>query len=298
MKKHIDLNNKTILVTGGAGFIGANLILRLLKELSSGTIINIDNMNDYYDPKLKNYRLSLIEEAAKDASANYVFIKGNIADNNLLRNTFTNYKPSIVVNLAAQSGISYSVDHPDIYLESNIIGFYGILQSCRYSKMGERGGVEHLIYASTSSVYDGNADAPYRTDDKTETPASLYAATKKTDELLAYSYSKMYNIAATGLRIFPVYGPVGRPDMSYYSDADTLTDNDAYIDDVIEGIYRVMQGAPEAETGEDGKTVAPHALYNIGGGDTKALEEDYGALPKTDLQTGIKNTTGWNKYNY
>ena len=296
MKKHIDLNNKTILVTGGAGFIGSHLILRLLKELKSGTIINIDNMNNYYDTKLKDYRLAQIDEAAKTASANYVFIKGNIADNNLLRNTFTNYKPSIVVNLAAQSGIDYSIDHPDTYLEYNIIGFYGILQSCRYSKVASQAGVEHLVYASTSDVYDGNRDATLSTDDRTDRPASLYAATKKTNELLAYSYSQMYNIATTGLRIFPVYGPVGRPDMSYYSDYNKLTENDTYIDDVVEGIYRVMQGAPETETGEGGKKVAPYSLYNIGGGDTKSFEEDYGSIPKTDLETGIKNTLKWNRY--
>ena len=296
MKKHIDLANKTILVTGGAGFIGASLILRLLKEMPAGTIVNIDNMNDYYDTKLKDYRLAQIDEAAKTSSANYVFIKGNIADNNLLRNTFTNYKPSIVVNLAAQSGIDYSIDHPDTYLEYNIIGFYGILQSCRYSKIASHAGVEHLIYASTAAVYDGNADGPFCIDDRTDRPSSLYAATKKTNELLAYSYSQMYNIATTGLRIFPVYGPAGRPDMSYFTDSDTLTESDTYIDDVVEGIYRVMQGAPEAEIDKDGKQVAPYALYNIGGCDTKSLEEDYGIIPKTDLQTGIKHTLEWNRY--
>lgn len=287
MKKHIDFDNKTILVTGGAGFIGSSLIIRLLKEMSSGTIVNIDNMNDYYEPKLKDYRLELINEASKNSSANYVFIKGNIADNNLLRNTFTNYKPAIVVNLAAQTGSNYSIDHTDIYLESNIIGFYGILQACRFSKSSGHPGVQHLIYASSSTIYDGNTNVPYSTDDKTDNPISLFAATKKTNEILAYSYSKLYNIPTTGLRFFPVYGPAGRPDMFYYSAADKLAQgekvqifnhgnyerNFTYIDDVVEGIIKVMQEAPETKNDENGLPIAPHSLYNIGGKNPENLKE-------------------------
>ncbi|SEQ19243.1 Nucleoside-diphosphate-sugar epimerase [Lachnospiraceae bacterium NE2001] len=284
-KTKIDLNNRTILVTGGAGFIGSNLILRLLKEMTSGTILNIDSMNGYYDTDLKKYRLNLIQDAAKNSDVNYVFIKGNIADSNLLRNTFTNYKPSIVVNLAAQAGVRYSIDHPDAYIESNIIGFYGILQACRYSKDNGHEGVEHLIYASSSSVYGGNKKVPFSTDDKTDNPVSLYAATKKSNELLAYSYSKLYNIPSTGLRFFTVYGPAGRPDMFYYSATEKLVRGEnikiynygnckrdfTYIDDIVEGIIRVMKGAPEKQTGEDGLPIAPQALYNIGGGTPENL---------------------------
>ena len=300
-KTKIDLNNRTILVTGGAGFIGANLILRLLKEMTSGTILNIDSMNDYYDPALKEYRLELIENAAKSSNINYVFIKGNIADNNLLRNTFTNYKPSIVVNLAAQAGVRYSIDHPDAYLESNIIGFYGILQACRYSKENEHGGVEHLIYASSSSVYGGNKKVPFSTEDKTDNPVSLYAATKKSNELLAYSYSKLYNIPATGLRFFTVYGPAGRPDMFYYSATEKLVKGEnikifnygnckrdfTYIDDIVEGIIRVMKGAPEKQNGEDGLPIAPHALYNIGGGTPENLLDYISTLQEELVRANV-----------
>ena len=301
MKRHIELNNKTILVTGGAGFIGANLILRLLKEMTSGTIVNIDNMNDYYNPKLKEYRLGLIEESAKNSSVKHVFIKGNIADNNLLRNTFVNYKPSIVVNLAAQAGVRYSIEHPDVYLESNIIGFYGILQACRYSKSNGHPGVEHLIYASSSSVYGGNKKVPFSTNDKTDNPVSLYAATKKSNELLAYSYSKLYDIPATGLRFFTVYGPAGRPDMFYYSATEKLVRGEniqifnygnckrdfTYVDDIVEGIIRVMQGAPETQTGEDGLPVAPHALYNIGGGTPENLLDYISTLQAELVRAGV-----------
>ena len=300
-KTKIDLNSKTILVTGGAGFIGANLILRLLKEITSGTILNIDSMNDYYDPALKEYRLELIENAAKNSNINYVFIKGNIADNNLLRNTFINYKPSIVVNLAAQAGVRYSIDHPDAYLESNIIGFYGILQACRYSRNEGHPGVEHLIYASSSSVYGGNKKVPFSTEDKTDNPVSLYAATKKSNELLAYSYSKLYNIPATGLRFFTVYGPAGRPDMFYYSATEKLVKGEnikifnygnckrdfTYIDDIVEGIIRVMKGAPEKQNGEDGLPIAPHALYNIGGGTPENLLDYISTLQEELVRANV-----------
>ena len=300
-KVKVEINNKTVLVTGGAGFIGASLILRLLKEMTGGTIINIDNMNDYYDPKLKNYRLGLIEEAAKTSSVNYVFIKGGIADNNLLRNTFVNYKPSVVVNLAAQAGVTYSTNHPDAYLESNIIGFYGILQSCRYSYGNGHNGVEHLIYASSSAVYGDNKNLPFSVEDKADTPVSLYGATKRADELLAYSYSKLYNVPTTGLRLFSVYGPAGRPDMLYYSATDNLAKNKnielfnygnckrdmTYIDDVVEGIFRVMQEAPERTTGADGLPVAPYALYNMGSGTSIDQHDFINALQEELINADI-----------
>ena len=300
-KTKLELNGRTIFITGGAGFIGASLIMRLLKEMKAGTILNIDSTNDYYDSSLKKYRLEQIEEAAKSSPVEYVFIKGNIADNNLLRNTFTNYKPSIVVNLAAQSGISYSIDHPDTFLENNIIGFYGILQSCRFSKVSGHPGVEHLIYASSSYVYGANEKVPFSTGDKTDYPVSLYAATKKTDELLAYSYSKMYGVAATGLRLFSVYGPAGRPDMFYYSAAESLAKGEnvqltnngnnkmdyTYIDDVVEGIVRVMKNAPAEETGEDGFPIAPYSIYNIGKGKTETQADYLKTLQEELVNAGV-----------
>ena len=300
-KTKLELNGRTILITGGAGFIGASLIMRLLKEMKAGTILNIDSMNDYYDSSLKKYRLEQIEEAAKSSPAEYVFIKGTIADNNLLRNTFTNYKPSIVVSLAAQSGVDYSLDHPDTFLENNIIGFYGILQSCRFSKVSGHPGVEHLIYASSSSVYGANEKVPFSTGDQTDYPVSLYAATKKTDELLAYSYSKMYGLAATGLRLFSVYGPAGRPDMFYYSAAESLakgknvqlTNNGnnkmdyTYIDDVVEGIVRVMKNAPAKKTGEDGLPIAPYSIYNIGKGKTETQADYLKTLQEELVNAGV-----------
>ncbi len=300
-KTKLELNGRTIFITGGAGFIGASLIMRLLKEMKAGTILNIDSTNDYYDSSLKKYRLEQIEEAAKSSPVEYVFIKGNIADNNLLRNTFTNYKPSIVVNLAAQSGISYSVHHPDTFLENNIIGFYGILQSCRFSKVSGHPGVEHLIYASSSSVYGANEKVPFSTGDKTDYPVSLYAATKKTDELLAYSYSKMYGVAATGLRLFSVYGPAGRPDMFYYSATKSLAKGEnvqltnngnnkmdyTYIDDVVEGIVRVMKNAPAEKTGEDGFPIAPYSIYNIGKGKTETQADYLKTLQEELVNAGV-----------
>ena len=283
MKQKIDLNGKTILVTGSPGFIGANLVLRLLKEMGGGTIISFDNMNDYYDPKLKEYRLSLINEAAEAASKTkpikHIFIKGSIADKQLVDQTFQTYKPQIVVNLAAQAGVRYSIEHPDVYIESNLIGFFNILEACRHNP------VEHLVYASSSSVYGGNKKVPFSTEDKVDNPVSLYAATKKSNELLAHSYSKLYNIPSTGLRFFTVYGPAGRPDMFYFSATQKLAAGKTiqifnygnckrdftYIDDIIEGVYRVMQGAPEQATGEDGLPVPPYAVYNIGGGTPENL---------------------------
>lgn len=285
MKNKIDLNNKTILVTGSPGFIGANLVLRLLKELTGGTVISFDNMNDYYDPKLKEYRLSLIGEAAKRSPVKHVFVKGSIADKALVDRVFAEYKPSVVVNLAAQAGVRYSIDHPDVYIESNLIGFYNILEACRHSYDGGAKGVEHLVYASSSSVYGGNKKVPFSTDDKVDNPVSLYAATKKSNELLAHSYSKLYNIPSTGLRFFTVYGPAGRPDMFYFSATQRLAKGETisifnygnckrdftYVDDIVEGILRVMRGAPEKANGEDGLPIPPYAVYNIGGGTPENL---------------------------
>lgn len=216
-KHHIELNNKTILVTGSPGFIGANLVLRLLATLTSGTVISFDNMNGYYDPKLKEYRLSLINEAAKRSNVKHVFIRADLADKAAVDEVFQKYKPNIVVNLAAQAGVRYSIDHPEEYINSNIIGFFYILEACRHSYDGGAEGVQHLVYASSSSVYGGNKKVPFSTDDKVDNPVSLYAATKKSNELLTHSYSKLYNIPSTGLRFFTVYGPAGRPDMFYYS---------------------------------------------------------------------------------
>ena len=285
MKQNIRINGKTILVTGSPGFIGANLVIRLLKEMKSGTIISLDNMNDYYDPKLKEYRLGIIEETAKGSPVKHVFIKGNIADKALINDVFEKYSPNIVVNLAAQAGVRYSIDHPDVYIESNLIGFYNILEACRHSYDNDATGVEHLVYASSSSVYGGNKKVPFSTSDMVDNPVSLYAATKKSNELLAHSYSKLYNIPSTGLRFFTVYGPAGRPDMFYYSATEKLIRGETikifnygnckrdftYIDDIIEGIYRVIQGAPAKSIGEDGLPIPPYALYNIGGGTPENL---------------------------
>ena len=278
-KVKVDLNYKTILVTGSPGFIGANLVLRLLKEMKSGTVISLDNMNDYYDPALKEYRLGLIEEAAKTSPVKHIFIKGSIADKGLIDQVFAEYKPAVVVNLAAQAGVRYSIDHPDVYIESNLIGFYNILEACRHNP------VEHLVYASSSSVYGGNKKVPFSTEDKVDNPVSLYAATKKSDELLAHAYSKLYNIPSTGLRFFTVYGPAGRPDMFYFSATNTLSKGGTikifnygnckrdftYVDDIVEGVIRVMQGAPENMAGEDGLPLPPYAVYNIGGGQPENL---------------------------
>lgn len=278
-KTKVELNGKTILVTGSPGFIGANLVIRLLKELTGGTVISLDNMNNYYDPALKAYRLNLIEEVAKTSNVKHIFIKGSISDKALIDKAFSNYKPAVVVNLAAQAGVRYSIDHPDVYIESNLIGFYNILEACRNNP------VEHLVYASSSSVYGGNKKVPFSVDDKVDNPVSLYAATKKSNELLAHSYSKLYNIPSTGLRFFTVYGPAGRPDMFYYSATEKLVAGKTiqifnygnckrdftYVDDIVEGVYRVMQGAPVKIKGEDGLPLPPYAVYNIGGGTPENL---------------------------
>ena len=294
-KQRIDLNNKTILVTGSPGFIGANLVLCLLKELSGGTVISLDNMNDYYDPKLKEYRLSLIEQAAESSPARHVFIKGSIADKALVDGLFADYKPALVVNLAAQAGVRYSIDHPDVYIESNLIGFFNILEACRHNP------VEHLVYASSSSVYGGSRKVPFCTEDMVDNPVSLYAATKKSNELLAHSYSKLYSIPSTGLRFFTVYGPAGRPDMFYYAATQKLVKGETisifnygncqrdftYVDDIVEGVLRVMRGAPEKATGEDGLPLPPYAVYNIGGGTPENLLDYISTLQEELVRGGV-----------
>lgn len=291
----IDLNNKSILITGCPGFIGANLVLRLLKELTGGTLVSLDNMNDYYDPKLKEYRLSLVEKAAAASPVNHTFVRGSISDKALVDSLFEKYHFDVVVNLAAQAGVRYSIDHPDVYMESNIIGFYNILEACRHYP------VEHLVYASSSSVYGGNKKVPFSTEDKVDNPVSLYAATKKSNELLAHSYSKLYNIPSTGLRFFTVYGPAGRPDMFYYNATQKLVAGKSiqlfnygnmrrdftYIDDIIEGVYRVMQGAPSKQTGEDGLPLPPYAVYNIGGGQPENLLNYVSTLQEELVRAGV-----------
>ena len=306
-KKHIDLNNKTILVTGSPGFIGANLVLRLLSTLTSGTVVSFDNMNSYYDVGLKEYRLRLIEEAAKTSKAEHIFIKADLADKAAVDDVFKTYKPSIVVNLAAQAGVRYSIDHPEDYINSNIIGFFNILEACRHSyDHPDSGyvGVEHLVYASSSSVYGGNKKVPFSVDDKVDNPVSLYAATKKSNELLAHSYSKLYNIPSTGLRFFTVYGPAGRPDMFYYSATQRLSRGEkiqifnygnmkrdfTYVDDIVEGVVRVMQGAPEKAMGSDGLPVPPYAVYNIGGGTPENLLDYVATLQEELVRAGVLNS--------
>ena len=294
-KRSIDCNGKTVLVTGSPGFIGSYLVLRLLDELTGGTVISFDSMNDYYDPKLKEYRLRCIEEKAAHSPVRHVFIKGNLADRQAVCNVFGSYHPELVVNLAAQAGVRYSIDHPDAYMESNILGFFNILEACRNFP------VEHLVYASSSSVYGGNRKVPFSVEDMVDHPVSLYAATKKSGELLAHSYAKLYNIPSTGLRFFTVYGPAGRPDMFYYSATEKLVRGETiqifnygncmrdftYIDDIVEGILRVMQGAPEQKTGEDGLPLPPYALYNIGGGTPVNLLEFVRTLQEELVFAGI-----------
>ena len=300
-KQHIELSGKTVLVTGSPGFIGANLVLRLLKEMKGGTVISLDNLNDYYDPALKEYRLSLIEEAAKNSPVRHIFIHGSIADKALVDKIFADYQPAVAVNLAAQAGVRYSIDHPDVYIESNLIGFYNILEACRHSYDGGKSGVEHLVYASSSSVYGGNKKVPFSTDDKVDNPVSLYAATKKSNELLAHSYAKLYNIPCTGLRFFTVYGPAGRPDMFYFSATQKLVAGKTiqifnygnmkrdftYVDDIVEGVLRVMQGAPEKQKGEDGLPLPPYAIYNIGGGTPENLLDYVSTLQEELVRAGV-----------
>ena len=288
----IDLNNKVILVTGGAGFIGSNLIKRLFKDTKGTTIVNIDNLNAYYDPSLKTYRLEQLKAESEELKVDYHFVKGSIADKELIDKLFAEYKFDIVVNLAAQAGVRYSIENPDVYIESNIIGFYNILEACRHSyecssrvqgsKVQEYKGVQHLVYASSSSVYGGNKKVPFSVDDRVDNPVSLYAATKKSNELFAHCYSKLYNIPTTGLRFFTVYGPAGRPDMAYFGFTDKLLAGKTiqifnygncrrdftYVDDIVEGIVRVMGASP---SGEGRGEAVPYAIYNIGGGQPENL---------------------------
>ena len=283
---NIELKNKTILITGSAGFIGSNLVMELLRTQSPVHIIGIDNMNDYYDVSIKEYRLAEIEKlAAEYPDSSWTFFKGSIADKTLIDRIFADYKPAVVVNLAAQAGVRYSITNPDVYVESNLIGFYNILEACRHSYDNGATGVEHLVYASSSSVYGSNKKVPYSTDDKVDNPVSLYAATKKSNELLAHAYSKLYNIPSTGLRFFTVYGPAGRPDMAYFGFTNKLIKGETiqifnygnckrdftYVDDIVEGVKRVMQHAPEKATGEDGLPLPPYAIYNIGNNDPENL---------------------------
>ena len=267
----ISLDNKCIFVTGSAGFIGSNLVKRLFKDVKGATIIGIDNMNSYYDVSLKEHRLAEIDRLVPDGTS-YVFVKGDIADKQTIDTIFEKYKPQVVVNLAAQAGVRYSITNPDAYIQSNLIGFYNILEACRHNP------VEHLVYASSSSVYGTNKKVPYSTDDKVDNPVSLYAATKKSNELMAHAYSKLYDIPSTGLRFFTVYGPAGRPDMAYFGFTNKLRKGETiqifnygncmrdftYVDDIVEGVVRIMQGAPERHQGEDGLPLPPYAVYNIG----------------------------------
>lgn len=292
----ITLQNKKILITGAVGFIGSNLVLELLKTKSPVNIIGIDNMNDYYDVSIKEWRLKEIEkEITKHPESTWTFIKGDIADRAVIDKLFEDYKPQIVVNLAAQAGVRYSITNPDAYINSNIIGFYSILEACRHKP------VEHLVYASSSSVYGGNKKVPFSTDDKVDNPVSLYAATKKSDELLAHAYSKLYNIPSTGLRFFTVYGPAGRPDMAYFGFTNKLVNGETikifnygncrrdftYVDDIVEGIMRVMQHAPEKKNGDDGLPIPPYALYNIGGGTPENLLDFVQILSEELVRAGI-----------
>lgn len=301
---------KKILVTGSAGFIGSNLVQRLFKELSEGTIVGLDNLNDYYDPTLKDYRLKMLDGRSKmeDVKVNYHFVKGDLADKALIDKLFEEYKFDVVVNLAAQAGVRYSIENPDAYIQSNMIGFYNILEACRHSMEDGRGkmedgyqGVQHLVYASSSSVYGGNKKVPFSTDDRVDNPVSLYAATKKSNELFAHCYSKLYNIPTTGLRFFTVYGPAGRPDMAYFGFTNKLLRGETiqifnygncrrdftYVDDIVEGVYRVMQKAPEKRNGEDGLPIPPYAVYNIGGGQPENLLDFVQILQEELLRAGV-----------
>lgn len=301
-EKNIKQQNNTILITGAAGFIGSNLLLELLKTQSPVNLIGIDNLNDYYDVSIKKYRLKKIRVCAEQhPDSKWTFIKGNIADKPLIDAIFHDYRPDIVVNLAAQAGVRYSITNPDVYIESNILGFYNILEACRHSYGEGKSGVQHLVYASSSSVYGSNKKIPYSTDDKVDNPVSLYAATKKSNELLAHAYSKLYNIPSTGLRFFTVYGPAGRPDMAYFGFTNKLRNNETieifnygnckrdftYVDDIVEGVIRVMGGAPERIIGEDGLPVPPYAVYNIGNNQPENLLDFVDILQQELVRAGV-----------
>lgn len=293
---NVNLNNKTIMVTGAAGFVGANLVIELLNSYNNVNIIGVDNLNDYYDVSIKEYRLSEIEKlVAQKADSNWTLVRGSIADKELMNSIFDEYRPQVVVNLAAQAGVRYSITNPDVYIESNLIGFYNILEACRNYP------VEHLVYASSSSVYGSNKKIPYSTDDKVDNPVSLYAATKKSNELLAHSYSKLYNIPSTGLRFFTVYGPAGRPDMAYFGFTNKLLKGETiqifnfgnckrdftFIDDIVEGVKRVMECAPEKVDGEDGLPLPPYRVYNIGNNSPENLLDFVDILQQELVDAGV-----------
>ena len=297
----ININHKSIFVTGAAGFIGSNLVKRLFKDVKGATIVGIDNMNDYYDPALKEFRLREIEALDGQNENRWVFVKGDIADKQTIDGIFRDYHPAVVVNLAAQAGVRYSITNPEAYIQSNLIGFYNILEACRHSYDEGGAGVEHLVYASSSSVYGSNKKIPYSTDDKVDNPVSLYAATKKSNELMAHAYSKLYNIPSTGLRFFTVYGPAGRPDMAYFGFTNKLVKGDTiqifnygnckrdftFVDDIVEGVVRIMQGAPEKQTGEDGLPLPPYAVYNIGNNQPENLLTFVDILQQELVRAGV-----------
>ena len=290
----ISLDHKTIFVTGAAGFIGANLVMRLFKDVQSATIIGIDNLNDYYDVRLKQFRLGELSKSVPEGTT-WEFVRGDIADRDLIDDLFSRYQPAVVVNLAAQAGVRYSITNPDAYIQSNLIGFYNILEACRHHP------VEHLVYASSSSVYGGNKKVPFCTDDRVDNPVSLYAATKKSNELMAHCYSKLYDIPSTGLRFFTVYGPAGRPDMAYFGFTNKLLKGEViqifnygncrrdftYVDDIVEGVLRVMQGAPDRRKGDDGLPIPPYAVYNIGGGQPESLLDFVQILQEELVNAGV-----------
>ncbi len=292
---NINLNGKTVLITGAAGFIGSNLVLELMRTAEKIKIVGIDSMNDYYDVSIKEYRLEKIADAAEGSDAEWVFVKGSIADKALIEKCFAEYKFDVVVNLAAQAGVRYSITNPDAYIESNLIGFYNILEACRHNT------VEHLVYASSSSVYGSNKKIPYSTEDKVDNPVSLYAATKKSNELMAHAYSKLYNIPSTGLRFFTVYGPAGRPDMAYFGFTNKLRKGEkiqifnygnckrdfTFVDDIVEGIKRVMQCAPEKANGEDGLPLPPYRVYNIGNNTPENLLDFVDILQQELIRAGV-----------
>ena len=293
---NVNLVNKTILVTGAAGFVGSNLVMELLRTVEPVTIVGLDNMNDYYDVSIKEYRLGEIEKlAAEKPASKWIFIRGNLADKALIEKSFEEYRFDVVVNLAAQAGVRYSITNPDVYIESNLIGFYNILEACRNHP------VEHLVYASSSSVYGTNKKIPYSTEDKVDNPVSLYAATKKSNELMAHAYSKLYNIPSTGLRFFTVYGPAGRPDMAYFGFTNKLLKGETiqifnfgncqrdftYVDDIVEGVKRIMQCAPEKEMGEDGLPLPPYRVYNIGNNSPENLLDFVDILQQELIRAGV-----------
>ena len=295
LQPNVSLAGKTVLITGAAGFVGANLVLSLMKKEPNARLVGVDNMNDYYDVSIKEYRLSEIDRASKAAKADFTLIRGSIADAALIESVFAEYRPDVVVNLAAQAGVRYSIDHPDVYIESNVIGFYNILEACR------RYPVEHLVSASSSSVYGDNKKIPYSTDDKVDAPVSLYAATKKSNELMAHAYSKLYNIPSTGLRFFTVYGPAGRPDMAYFGFTNRLVKGESikifnygnckrdftYVDDIVEGVCRVMCAAPEKKNGEDGLPIPPYRVYNIGNNSPENLLDFVTILQEELVRAGV-----------